>query len=152
MINDPGSTRNVSSVSGKNNGAEISMSDNNTLEKTANTSKRKSKSHRISSISNASDCSTASNSSGTSQYSSSSVNEEANSDILQERLDNNRDDITVQNRLPLNVASSACGIIKPGWVEIERADSGVGSESSKSSKASIELRRVASMSKSSDSG
>ena len=58
----------------------------------------------------------------------------------------------VQNVSPINVAASTCGIVKPGWIEIDRADSGVGSESSKSSKASIELRRAASMSKSSDSG
>ena len=40
----------------------------------------------------------------------------------------------------------------PHVVDIERADSGVGSESSKSSKASVELRRAASLSKNSDSG
>ena len=40
----------------------------------------------------------------------------------------------------------------PPIIDIERTDSGVGSESSKSSKASVELRRAASLSKSSDSG
>ena len=36
--------------------------------------------------------------------------------------------------------------------DIERTDSGVGSETSKSSKASVEIRRAPSLSKSSDSG
>ena len=38
------------------------------------------------------------------------------------------------------------------FVDIERTDSGVGSETSKTSKASVEIRRAASISKSSDSG
>ena len=37
-------------------------------------------------------------------------------------------------------------------IDIERTDSGVGSETSKSSKASVEIRRAPSLSKSSDSG
>ena len=38
------------------------------------------------------------------------------------------------------------------FIDIERTDSGVGSETSKTSKASVEIRRAASISKSSDSG
>ena len=152
LTSDPGITRTVCSVSAKNNDAENPRNTNNSLERNVSANKRKSKSHRISSISNASDCSTASNSSGNSQYSSSSINEEVSSDILRRTVENHQDDMKVQNVSPINVAASTCGIVKPGWIEIDRADSGVGSESSKSSKASIELRRAASMSKSSDSG
>ena len=113
--------------------------------------KRKSKSHRISSISNASDCSTNSSSSGNSQYSTGSIHEESSSHNVQGGIKSSQDRLNVRNNESLS-GTGTCGIGKSGWVEIERADSGVGSESSKSSKASIELRRAASMSKSSDSG
>ena len=51
-----------------------------------------------------------------------------------------------------NTAALSAAKSCPHVVDIERADSGVGSESSKSSKASVELRRAASLSKNSDSG
>ena len=51
------------------------------------------------------------------------------------------DDSGIQHRFKLKVGA-----------EIERTDSGVGSETSKSSKSSVELRRAPSLSKSSDSG
>ena len=50
------------------------------------------------------------------------------------------DDSGIQHRFKVKVA------------DIERTDSGVGSETSKSSKSSVELRRAPSLSKSSDSG
>ena len=123
---------------------------NDTLERKI-VSKRKSKSHRISSISNASDCSTTSASSGNSQYSAGSLDEANGSTLLGDSTMCQNNVLNIQDASPINPVTT-CGIGKSGWVEIERADSGVGSESSKTSKASIELRRAASMSKSSDSG
>merc|ERR1712062_907541 len=113
-------------------------------------SNRKVKPHRVSSVSNASDCSTASSSSGN-EYLTSSANEANSPYLMQGRVNGHQGGQGIQPSSTLN-PSNTCGIGKSGWVEIERADSGVGSESSKSSKASVELRRAASLSKSSDSG
>ena len=52
----------------------------------------------------------------------------------------------------LDYSSSGSVLNRLKVFDIERTDSGVGSETSKSSKASVEIRRAPSLSKSSDSG
>ena len=139
--------RNNISTASSNINCDSSL--NNSLDRTM-LSNRKVKPHRVSSVSNASDCSTASSSSGN-EYSTSSANEANSPYLMQGRVNGHQGGQGIQPSSTLN-PSNTCGIGKSGWVEIERADSGVGSESSKSSKASVELRRAASLSKSSDSG
>ena len=78
-----------------------------------------------------------------SQYSSSGFLGKRNANHRVSAISNvsdSSDDSGIQHRFKVKVA------------DIERTDSGVGSETSKSSKSSVELRRAPSLSKSSDSG